>query len=150
MARWREYFEGLLANERAATTAQFESEREPRARATALVIAEWLAEECEKTTAEIKAAVDGLEQRVAVETAKVAKQVRGERGFAGPQGPKGDRGERGPEGRPGLAAQTIVGWEVDRRAFVATPMMSGGDAGAPLDLRTLFETFFREALAGRV
>jgi hypothetical protein len=61
--------------------------------------------------------------------------VAGEKGERGAQGLKGDRGE---------VATTIKSWRVDRKAFVATPVMSDGSAGPALSLRELFEEYFRE------
>ena len=66
----------------------------------------------------------------------------GKRGIAGP---KGERGERGAKGDPGLSGATICGWTIDRARYVATPVMSDGREGPPLELRGLFEQFLREA-----
>jgi hypothetical protein len=65
--------------------------------------------------------------------AKVGK--RGERGERGIMGLRGERGE---------AAPTIRSWEVDRTRYVATPVMSDGTKGPPLDLHPLFEQFLLE------
>ena len=53
--------------------------------------------------------------------------TRGARGERGERGPKGERGPAGP------AAPTIVGWQIDRASFTATPIMSDGSEGPPLD-----------------
>jgi len=66
----------------------------------------------------------------------------GKRGIAGP---KGERGERGPKGDPGLSGATICGWKIDRVRYVATPLMSDGREGPPLELRELFQQFLTEA-----
>jgi hypothetical protein len=60
---------------------------------------------------------------------------RGERGFAGLMGLRGARGE---------AAPTIRSWEIDRVRYTATPVMSDGFRGSPLELRALFEQFLLE------
>jgi hypothetical protein len=67
---------------------------------------------------------------------------QGKRGVAGE---KGDRGERGPQGSPGLSGATIREWKIDRERYVATPVMSDGRDGPPLELRGLFEQFLLEA-----
>jgi hypothetical protein len=66
-------------------------------------------------------------------------------GKRGPAGQSGERGERGPRGDPGLSGATISGWKVDRARYVATPLMSDGGEGAPLELRELFEQFLLDA-----
>lgn len=68
--------------------------------------------------------------------------VRGEKGI---RGERGERGERGPKGDQGAPGTTIVGWIIDREAFVAKPVMSDGSGGAELDLRPFFEQFHSEA-----
>jgi hypothetical protein len=62
----------------------------------------------------------------------------GKRGVAGE---KGERGERGPAG---LSGATICDWKIDRARYVATPVMSDGREGPPLELRGLFEQFLLE------
>lgn len=62
----------------------------------------------------------------------------GKRGERGPMGMRGERGERGE------VAPTLRAWEVDRARYVATPVMSDGSCGPPLDLRGLFEQFLLE------
>jgi hypothetical protein len=72
-------------------------------------------------------------------------------GKPGRPGPKGERGERGAPGAPGLngvsgaAAPTIVGWNIDRKAYAATPILSDQSEAPPLELRSLFEQFHDEA-----
>jgi hypothetical protein len=63
---------------------------------------------------------------------------RGDRGLKGEQGLIGQRGERG------AAAPTIVGWKIERERYVATPIMSDGSEGPPLELHGLFEQFLSE------
>src|SRR6516165_8755386 len=58
---------------------------------------------------------------------------QGKRGIAGA---RGERGERGPTG---LSGATIRDWKIDRARYVATPVMSDGSEGPPLELRGLFE-----------
>ena len=66
----------------------------------------------------------------------------GKRGIAGP---KGERGERGAKGDPGLSGTTICDWKIDRARYLATPLMSDGCQGPPLELRELFQQFLTEA-----
>ena len=63
----------------------------------------------------------------------------------GKRGVAGERGERGQQGNPGLSGATIREWKIDRARYVATPVMSDGREGPPLELRGLFEQFFLEA-----
>jgi len=63
----------------------------------------------------------------------------------GKRGVAGARGERGPKGDPGLSGVTIRDWKIDRARYVATPVMSDGREGPPLELRGLFEQFLHEA-----
>jgi hypothetical protein len=67
------------------------------------------------------------------------------RGSRGNRGLNGERGFTGLRGERGQAAPTIETWEVDRARYVATPVMSDGSKGPPLELRGLFEQFVREA-----
>jgi hypothetical protein len=66
---------------------------------------------------------------------------------AGPSGRKGEKGERGPtgiagaKGEKGDGGREVIGWEIDRRGFVAIPIMSDGERGPTLSLRDLFEQF---------
>src|SRR5262249_42003687 len=62
----------------------------------------------------------------------------------GKRGVAGEKGERGPKGDPGLSDATIREWKVDRVRYVATPVMSDGREGPPLELRGLFEQFLHE------
>jgi hypothetical protein len=66
-------------------------------------------------------------------------------GRRGPAGQNGERGERGAKGDPGLSGATIRDWKIDRARYVATPVMSDGREGPPLELRELFEQFLRDA-----
>jgi hypothetical protein len=67
---------------------------------------------------------------------------QGKRGVAGE---KGERGPPGPKGDAGASSATIREWKIDRARYVATPVMSDGSEGPPLELRALFEQFFLEA-----
>jgi hypothetical protein len=69
---------------------------------------------------------------------------RGKTGDKGQPSPRGPQGERGEKGDPGQPAPEILGWQIDRENFRATPVMSGGKDGPPLDLRGLFEQFHNE------
>ena len=62
----------------------------------------------------------------------------------GKRGAAGEKGERGPRGDAGASGVTIVGWKIERERYVATPVMSDGREGPPLELRGLFEQFFSE------
>ncbi len=66
---------------------------------------------------------------------------QGKRGVAGE---RGERGPPGPRGDAGASSATICDWKIDRASYVATPLMSDGREGPPLELRALFEQFFRE------
>jgi hypothetical protein len=69
-------------------------------------------------------------------------------GKPGRQGLKGERGESGAagaRGADGAAAPVIVGWEINRAAYLATPLLSDSSAAPPLDLRAMFEQFHDEA-----
>jgi hypothetical protein len=65
-------------------------------------------------------------------------------GKRGAAGEKGERGERGPQGDPGLSGATIRDWKIDPACYLATPLMSDGREGPPLELRALFEQFLLE------
>jgi len=67
---------------------------------------------------------------------------QGKRGIAGE---KGERGSPGPKGDAGASGATIRDWKIDRARYLATPIMSDGSDGPPLELRGLFEQFFLEA-----
>jgi hypothetical protein len=73
-----------------------------------------------------------------------AWQLLASPGKRGVSGEKGERGERGPKGDPGLSGATIRDWKIDRARYVATPIMSDGREGPPLELRELFEQFLLE------
>jgi hypothetical protein len=66
----------------------------------------------------------------------------------GKRGPPGARGITGLRGERGEAAPAIRSWEVDRARYVATPVMSDGSRGPPLDLHGLFEQFLLETADG--
>jgi len=72
-------------------------------------------------------------------------QLLASQGKRGVAGARGERGERGPKGDPGLSGVTICDWKIDRARYVATPVMSDGREGPPLELRGLFEQFLRDA-----
>ncbi len=62
----------------------------------------------------------------------------------GERGTIGEKGERGPKGDKGETGATISDWKIDRERYVATPVMSDGRDGPPLELRELFEQFLFE------
>jgi hypothetical protein len=71
-------------------------------------------------------------------------QLLASRGSRGDRGLKGERGLIGPRGERGAAAPTIRAWEVDRAGYAATPIMSDGSKGPPLELSELFQQFFAD------
>jgi hypothetical protein len=71
-------------------------------------------------------------------------QLIASQGKRGPPGEKGERGPPGLRGDPGLSGATIRDWKIDRAHYVATPVMTDGGEGPPLDLRGLFEQFLHE------
>jgi hypothetical protein len=62
----------------------------------------------------------------------------------GKRGAAGEKGERGPRGDAGASGATIVGWKIERERYLATPVMSDGRDGPPLELRGLFQQFFAD------
>jgi hypothetical protein len=48
----------------------------------------------------------------------------------------------------GAAAPTIRSWQIDRAHYAATPVMSDGTRGPPLELNALFEQFLAEVSNG--
>ena len=56
------------------------------------------------------------------------------------KGERGLRGDRGPSGPPGPPI-AIASWVIDRTSFTATPVMTDGSEGPPLELRGLFEQY---------
>jgi Collagen triple helix repeat (20 copies) len=67
---------------------------------------------------------------------------QGKPGDAGSAGAKGDRGPRGEKGEP---SASLKNWEIDREAYIITPLMSDGRKGPALNLRKLFEQFHIES-----
>jgi hypothetical protein len=63
----------------------------------------------------------------------------------GKRGAAGERSPPGPKGDAGASGATIRDWKIDRTRYVATPIMSDGSEGPPLELRGLFEQFWLEA-----
>jgi hypothetical protein len=62
----------------------------------------------------------------------------------GKTGPKGERGYSGERGSQGASGANFLAWKVDRKNFVAVPLMSDGKIGPPLHLREFFEEFFAQ------
>ena len=62
----------------------------------------------------------------------------------GKRGVAGERGPQGPAGPPGKDAVKLVRWMLDRATYTATPVLSDGSWGPPLELRALFEQFWDE------
>src|SRR5262245_2838834 len=71
-------------------------------------------------------------------------QLLASQGKRGAAGEKGERGLPGPRGDAGASGATIVGWKIDRERYVATPLMSDGRDGPPLELLGLFQQFFAD------
>jgi hypothetical protein len=71
-------------------------------------------------------------------------QLLASQGKRGAAGEKGERGAQGPQGNPGLSGATIRDWKIDREKYVATPLMSDGRDGPPLELLGLFQQFFAD------
>jgi hypothetical protein len=71
-------------------------------------------------------------------------QLIASQGKRGAAGEKGERGSPGPRGDAGASGATILGWKIDRERYVATPVMTDGGEGPPLELRGLFEQFLHE------
>jgi hypothetical protein len=65
---------------------------------------------------------------------------------AGRSGGRGERGEQGPRGPQGPKGDTplIIGWEIDAASYTATPILSAGQKGPPLQLRELFKQFIAD------
>jgi hypothetical protein len=65
---------------------------------------------------------------------------------AGRTGGRGERGEQGPRGLQGPKGDpvSITGWEIDAASYTATPVLSGGQKGPPLELRDLFKQFIAD------
>ena len=71
-------------------------------------------------------------------------QLIASQGKRGAAGENGERGPPGPRGDAGASGVTIREWKIDRTRYVATPIMSDGSEGPPLELRALFEQFISE------
>jgi hypothetical protein len=72
-------------------------------------------------------------------------QLIASQGRRGAAGEKGERGSPGPKGDAGASGTTIRDWKIDRTRYAATPVMSDGRDGPPLELRGLFEQFLKDA-----
>jgi hypothetical protein len=59
----------------------------------------------------------------------------------GRTGKPGDRGERGLPGKEGPAGREVIAWDIDRKAYLVTPIMSDGEKGSTLSVRELFDQF---------
>jgi hypothetical protein len=69
----------------------------------------------------------------------------GKRGADGERGEPGLRGPTGATGPKGEAAPTINSWDIDAASYTATPLMSNGAKGPPLQLRDLFKQFVADS-----
>jgi hypothetical protein len=54
----------------------------------------------------------------------------------------------GPKGDAGASGSKIRDWRIDCARYVATPLMSDGGEGPPLELRGPFEQFLAKAGCG--
>jgi hypothetical protein len=61
---------------------------------------------------------------------------RGKRGRSGVTGPRGAPGEKGAPGKDG---GSLYSWQIDRRAYRVSPLMSNGIVGPMLELRPFYE-----------
>jgi hypothetical protein len=68
-----------------------------------------------------------------------SKGNRGERGGPGPRGMTGGRGEPAP---------LVKAWLIDKAKFTASPILTDGTVGAPLELKSLFQEFLDQTRAG--
>jgi hypothetical protein len=71
-------------------------------------------------------------------------QLHASAGRSGGRGKRGEQGPRGPQGPKGDPV-SITGWEVDAASYTATPLMSNGAKGPPLELKGLFKQFINDA-----
>jgi hypothetical protein len=62
----------------------------------------------------------------------------------GKRGTRGEAGERGLQGPRGADAPSICEWSIDPERYRATPILSDGSTGPPLELRALFERFMAD------
>jgi hypothetical protein len=70
-------------------------------------------------------------------------QLHASAGRSGGRGERGEQGPRGPQGPKGDPV-SITGWEIDAASYTATPILSGGQKGPPLQLRDLFKQFIAD------
>lgn len=59
----------------------------------------------------------------------------------GKRGEKGERGEKGLRGDPGSSSAALIEWEIDKRNYVAVPIMSDGSRGPELSIRDFLEQY---------
>ena len=71
-------------------------------------------------------------------------QLLASQGKRGAAGEKGERGLPGPKGDTGASGVMIRDWKIDREKYVATPLVSDGRDGPPLELLGLFQQFFAD------
>jgi hypothetical protein len=72
-------------------------------------------------------------------------QLLSKQGRPGHRGENGERGVRGEKGERGEPGATVVSWQLDRRRYRVSPLMSDGKVGPALELRALFEQYHAEA-----
>ena len=70
-------------------------------------------------------------------------QLHASAGRSGGRGERGEQGPRGPQGPKGDPV-SITGWEVNAASYTATPLMSNGAKGPPLELKGLFKQFIAD------
>jgi hypothetical protein len=71
-------------------------------------------------------------------------QLIASQGKRGAAGEKGERGPPGPRGDAGASGVTICDWKLEHERYLATPVMSDGRDGPPLELLGLFQQFFAD------
>ena len=131
--RWRDLLEYGIATALEASFEEGDVLRErirEQARALRAEISDLRAAltEARHETRELKLIQESL--RVSTRAESGRDGSRGIPGRDGQQGPIGPRGEVGPRGEP---ARAIVDWQIDEDRFIATPQLSDGSTGAPLN-----------------
>jgi hypothetical protein len=77
---------------------------------------------------------------------QIGTREKGEKGERGERGPRGATGQEGARGEPGMSprAVTVKRWQIDKRRYLAIPIMSDNSVGPSIELRGLFEQFNEE------
>jgi hypothetical protein len=66
------------------------------------------------------------------------------------RGPQGERGASGPRGAMGDKGDTVrpYSWQIDRERFSVSLLLEDGTVAPALELRPLFEDFYRQVTEG--